>query len=96
MKSPEQWLRSLFASDQEATNFSAHFAWSTMLPLIGFLIHGPIMAIFFASGWIMYSCLNEVLWHGLTGEREYILDMLSRIGPSGLVATIMVIYLAAK
>lgn len=96
MKSPEQWLRSLFASDQEATNFSAHFAWSTMLPLLGFLIHGPIVAILFAGLWISYSILNEVIWHGQTEEREFLLDMVSRIISSAIIGTLMVIYMAVK
>lgn len=82
---PEAALSSLFSSDAEAANFSAHAAWSVAVPLAGRAIDGR-RGMWIAGGtWLAYSVANELLLHGPESGRERALNLTSRLGPCALV-----------
>jgi hypothetical protein len=74
-----------FASDAEATNFSAHAGWSLALPLAGLAIAGPVGAYVAGGAWLVWSLVNEMFLHGPTGSHERAQDLVSRLAPCSLV-----------
>lgn len=93
MFSLERFAAGLFASDQEAVNFSAHVAWSLVFALGGHVIGGPLGLIVGAGTWIVYSLINEFLLHGPEGGRERKLNLISRLSPSGLLLILALVRL---
>jgi len=91
LPSLERWLVSMFQSDAEATNFSAHVAWSLLVPLIGYAIGGRKHGLQLGAIWIAYSLFNELLLHGPTDVREFALNLISRLVPSAVVMTVLLI-----
>jgi hypothetical protein len=83
--SPEHIASAIFASDREATNFSAHVAWSITLPLAGYAADGNHGLYIAGGAWLAYSLVNEYAMHGPEGARERRLDLLSRLVPCAAV-----------
>jgi hypothetical protein len=86
--SPEKWVAQIFASDAEATNFSAHVGWSVALVLAGAALFGRRGLWAAGVAWLAYSLVNELFLHGPTGARELRLDLVSRLVPCVLVLAI--------
>ena len=83
--SVERAVSSVFANDAEATNASAHAAWSIALPLAGYAVDGR-RGLYIAGGaWLAYSLVNEFALHGPEDSRERNLDLLSRILPCAAI-----------
>jgi len=80
--SPERVLSGGFRSDAEATNVSAHAAWSVGLPLACGYAFGRDGLRACAIGWVGYSLLNEFALHGSESARERNLNLISRLGPA--------------
>jgi hypothetical protein len=88
LSSPEKWVTGAFQSDAEATNFSAHAAWSLAMPLAGQAIDGRRGLWTFGLSWMGYSLAHEFLLHGPESARERHLNLISRLGPCALVLII--------
>ena len=84
----EAGLTSLFASDGEAVNFSAHAAWSIAAPLTGQALFGRAGLWSFGGTWMAYSLVNEFALHGPEGDRERNLNLVSRLGPCAVILLI--------
>ena len=84
-RSVESWAGGLFSGDAEATNFSAHVAWSAAVPLAGYAIGGKRGALIAGGGWLAYSLVNEFALHGPEDARERRLNLVSRLVPCALV-----------
>ena len=84
----EAGLNSLFASDGEAVNFSAHAAWSIAAPLTGQALFGRAGLWSFGGTWMAYSLVNEFALHGPEGDRERNLNLVSRLGPCAVILLI--------
>lgn len=94
MKLPsfERWLVSLFGSDAEATNFSAHAAWSALFPLVGYALRGMELAAIMALTWVFYSVVNEGFMHQAEEARELALNLFSRLVPAVLVVAVLALF----
>jgi hypothetical protein len=79
----ERSLVGLFGGDAEATNFSAHLAWSLVSGLVGFRVYGHVGAVVGASLWCSYTLINEFFLHVPEGTRELTLNLCSRLIPAG-------------
>jgi hypothetical protein len=91
--SPELWLtQKLFASDSEATNFSAHCAWGAGLPLAGYAVAGKKGAAIASGAWAAYSLVNEFAWHPPESGRERALNLSSRLGSAALVTGLLLLF----
>jgi hypothetical protein len=72
---------SVFQSDAEATNFTAHVGWSLAVPLAGKAIDGKRGMLIAGGSWIAFSLVNEFVLHGPEDARERRLNLLSRLLP---------------
>ena len=84
----ERAVSSVFASDAEATNFSAHVGFSLALPLAGYAVDGRRGMYVAGGAWLAYSLVNEFALHGPEDSRERNLDLISRILPCAAVMLI--------
>lgn len=83
--SPEKSVSGIFASEQEAVNFSAHAGWSLALPLGGAFVDGKRGAFIAGGTWLGYSLVNEFVFHGPEDARERRLNLISRLVPCAIV-----------
>lgn len=83
--SPERGAAGLFDGQQEATNFSAHVAWSLALPLAGSAVADKRGAFIAGGAWLTYSLVNEFVFHGPEDARERRLNLVSRLVPCAIV-----------
>lgn len=77
-------VSSVFASNQEATNFSAHAAWSLAVPLAGHAAFDKKGALVLGGAWVAYSLANEA-FHPPESARERNLNLVGRLVPCALV-----------
>jgi hypothetical protein len=94
--SPEVLLTRLFASDAEATNFSAHMAWGGGIPAVCYAFsHDGVRkrnAAICGGAWAAYSLVNEFALHQPEGGRERALNLSSRLGSAALVTGVLLLF----